>query len=105
MLPESFTGTDFLDCTRVGNFRQKNYSAEDGIGGEIGLFRRNSACFAERKNLGIPFRTHSAEEKNAQNSVPWNKIEAKLSEFSSKPFCGRENNSEFRSENCLLTKP
>ncbi len=81
----------------VGNFRQKNYSAEDRIGGKICLFRRNSACSAERKNLRIPFRTHSSEEKNARISVPWNKIEAKLSEFHSEPFRGRENNSEFRS--------
>jgi hypothetical protein len=49
------------------------------------------------KNLGIPFRNHSAEEKNARNSVPWNKLEAKLSKFRSEPFRGRENNSEFRS--------
>jgi hypothetical protein len=43
--------------SRVGNFRQKNYSAEDGIDGIIGLFRRNSGCSAEQKTLGIPFRT------------------------------------------------
>ncbi len=82
---------------RVGNFRQKNYSAEDGIYGTIGLFRRNSDCSAEQKILGIPFRTipqrrkmlgilyhgtkleanprnsvlnHSAEEKTTRNSVP-----------------------------------
>ncbi len=41
---------------RVGNFRQKNYSAEDGIDGSIGLFRRHSGCSAEQKTLGIPFR-------------------------------------------------
>jgi hypothetical protein len=43
--------------TRVGNFRQKNYSAEDGIDGTIGLFRRNSGCSAEQETLGIMFRT------------------------------------------------
>jgi hypothetical protein len=54
---------------RVGNFRQKNNSAEDGIDGTNGYFRRNSG--------------HSAEQK--------------LSEFRSEPFSGRANNSEFRS--------
>jgi hypothetical protein len=42
----------------------------------------------------------SAEEKNARNSVQWNKIRSKRSEFPefhSEPFRGRENNSEFRS--------
>jgi hypothetical protein len=55
---------------RVGNFRHKNYSAEDGIDGITGYFRRNSGCSAEQK----------------------------ISEFRSEPFRGRENNSEFRSE-------
>ncbi len=54
---------------RVGNFRQKNNSAEDGIHGTNGYFRRNSGCSAEQK----------------------------CSEFRSEPFRGRENNSEFRS--------
>ncbi len=40
---------------RVGNFRPKNYSAEDGIDWTIGLFRRNSSCSAEQKILGILF--------------------------------------------------
>ncbi len=53
--------------TRVGNFRQKNNSAEDGIDGTNGYFRRNSSCSAEQK----------------------------ISEFRSEPFRGRENNSEF----------
>jgi hypothetical protein len=84
--------------TRVGNFRKKSYSAEDGIDGTIGLFRRNSGCSPEQKSLGIPFRTvpqrrkmlgilhhwtkleanarnsvlnHSAEEKTTRNFVPW----------------------------------
>ena len=55
---------------RVGNFRQKNNSAEDGIDGTNGYFRRNSGCSAEQK----------------------------ISEFRSEPFRGRENSSEFRSE-------
>ncbi len=56
-------------ASRVGNFRQKNNSAEDGIDGTNGYFRRNSGCSAEHK----------------------------ISEFRSEPFRGRENNSEFRS--------
>ncbi len=72
--------------TVVGNFRQKNYSAEDGT---TGLFRRNFNCSAEQKTLGIPFRiipqrrkklgilyhgtnsvpNHSSEEKPTRNSV------------------------------------
>ncbi len=55
--------------TRVGNFRQKNNSAEDGIDGTNGYFQLNSGCSAEQK----------------------------ISEFRSEPFRGRENNSEFRS--------
>jgi hypothetical protein len=100
---------------RVGNFRQKNHSAEDGIDGLIGLFQRNSS---------------SAGEKNAQNSMPWNKNRSKLSEFHSEAFRGTENSrnsfpnrftgeknvgilfrekfrsklSEFRSEACLAQK-
>jgi hypothetical protein len=35
----------------------RNYSAEDGIDGTIGLFRRNSGCSAEQKTIEIPFRT------------------------------------------------
>jgi hypothetical protein len=54
---------------RVGNFRQKNNSAEDGIDGTNGYFRRNSGCSAEQKPT----------------------------EFRSEPFRGIENNSEFRS--------
>ncbi len=60
-----FDGSQF----RVGNFRQKNNSAEDGIVGTNGYFRRNSGCSAEQK----------------------------ISEFRSELFRGRENNSEFRS--------
>jgi hypothetical protein len=59
-----------LAVSGVGNFRQKNNSAEDGIDGTNGYFRRNSGCSAEQK----------------------------ISEFRSEPFRGRENNSEFLSE-------
>jgi hypothetical protein len=82
---------------RVGNFRQKNYSAEDGMDGTLGLFRRNSGCSAEQKTFRILFQpiswkrlmlgilnsgtkieanprnfvlNYSAEEKNVRNSVP-----------------------------------
>ncbi len=58
-----------LSPVRVGNFRQKNNSAEDGIDGTNSYFRRNSGCSAEQK----------------------------ISEFRSEPFRGRGNNSEFRS--------
>ena len=39
----------------------------------------------------------SAEEKTTRNSVPWNQNRCKFSEFRSKPFRGREHNSEFLS--------
>ncbi len=116
---------------RVGNFRRKNYSAEDRIDGTIGLFRWNSGCSPEQKILGIPVRTvtqrrkmlgilyhgtkleanarnyvlnHSAEPKTTRNSVPWNKNLSKHLEFCSEPFRGRDNNSEFRFEACLGRK-
>jgi hypothetical protein len=44
---------------------------------------------AEQKTLGIPNR--SAEEKNARNSVAWNKKRRKLLDFCSEPFCESEN--------------
>jgi hypothetical protein len=95
----------------VCNFRQKNYSPEDGLYGEIGLFQRYSGCSAEQKTHGIPFRTvpqrrkmlailhhgtkieanscnsvpnHSAVVKTTRNSVPKDKKRNKLSEFCSK---------------------
>jgi hypothetical protein len=99
--PLCHTSTDSLSVchsqSRVGNFRPKNYSAEDGIDGKICLFRRNSGCSAKRKNSRNSVPKGSAEEKNVRNSVPWNKIRSKRSEFHSEPFRGRENNSEFRS--------
>jgi hypothetical protein len=83
--------------TRVGNFRQRNYSAEDGIAGTIGLVRRNSSCSTERKTLGIPFRTISRKRKMLGIPYRGTKIEAKLLEFRSESFRRRENNPEFRS--------
>jgi hypothetical protein len=90
-----------LTHCRVGNFQQKNYSAEDGIDGTIGLLRRNSAAVPRNRKLS-EFRSesfrrgekarnsvphgprieansrnfvpnHSTEEKSTRNSVPWNK--------------------------------
>jgi hypothetical protein len=58
-----------LFASRVGNFRKKNNSAEDGNRRKNGYLRRNSGCSAEHKP----------------------------SEFRSEPFRGRESNSEFRS--------
>jgi hypothetical protein len=51
---------DLPSPTRVD---KKNYSAEDGIGGTTGFFRRNSGCSAECKTLGIPFRTIPRKRK------------------------------------------
>jgi hypothetical protein len=48
-------------------------------------------------NSGNSVLNHSAEEKTTRNSIPWNKYISKLLEFCSEPFCGRENNSAFRS--------
>jgi hypothetical protein len=110
----------------VGNFQQKNNSAEDGIDGTKGYFRRNSDCCAEQKILEIPFRTlprkrkqlgipfRGAKKKQTlgisfrtpfkvrENSSKFRSVEqirSKLSEFPSEPFrfSGRENNWEFRS--------
>ncbi len=87
-----YQGTSTVVPSRVGNFQQKNYSTEDGIGGTIGLLKlysdgipavpRNaklsefrSEPFRERELLGIPYCGI--------------KIEAKLSVFRSEPFRGR----------------
>jgi hypothetical protein len=55
--------------SKAENFQQKINSAEDGIDGTNGYFRRNSGCPQNRK----------------------------LSEFRSELFRGRKNNSEFYS--------
>jgi hypothetical protein len=49
------------------------------------------------ENSGNSVPNRSAEEKNDWNSVPWNKIRSKRSEFRSEPFHRREKDSEFRS--------
>jgi hypothetical protein len=57
-------------------------------------FHQNSVCFAEEKNLGIPFRTISCKRK----TIPFQTIfNYKTLEFLSKPF-SEEKTSEFRSE-------
>ncbi len=54
---------------KVGNFRQKNNSAEDGIDGTNYHFRRNSGCSAEQKPLRIPFQTLTRKRK--QLGIPF----------------------------------
>ncbi len=76
---------------------KKNYSAEDGIDGTIGLFRRNSGCSAEQNILEFRSEPFRRGEKCSEFFLPWNKIRCKHSEFRSEPFRGRINNSEFRS--------
>jgi hypothetical protein len=46
--------------------------------------------FRGTENSRNPVPNHSAEQKNARNSVLWNKKRSKHSEFLSKPFRGRE---------------
>jgi hypothetical protein len=61
-------------------------------------FHWNTACFAEEKNLGIPFRTISRKRKTLGilfQTISWKR---KPSEICSKPFLGREKPSEFHSE-------
>jgi hypothetical protein len=88
----------YSSTLRVGNFQQKNNSAEDGIDETNGLFRIQPVRGKEekkRKMLGIPYSgskkeassrnlvpNHSAEEKTTRSSVPWNKNRSKLLEFS-----------------------
>ncbi len=67
---------------RVGNFRQKNNSAEDEIDGTKGYFRRNSGYSAEQKVS--EFRSEPCHgRENTRNSVPWNKNRSIFSEFPS----------------------
>ncbi len=82
------------DANRVAIFRKKNYSAEYETRRNRREFRRNSVCFAEEKNLGIPFRTISWKRK----TIPFQTIFTdKTLEFLSEPF-SEEKTSEFRSE-------
>ena len=64
-------------ANRVGNFRQKNNSAEDGIDGTKGYFRWNFGCSAEQK----------------------------VSEFRFEPCRGRENNLEFKNRRIFSEFP
>jgi hypothetical protein len=80
--------------TKVGNFRQKNYSAEDGIDGKISVFRWNSGCSAEQKTLGIPFQTIPQRRKMFGILCDGIKIGAN-SQNSVLNHSGRENNFEF----------
>ncbi len=59
-------------------FNKCPYSAEDGIGGTIGLFRRNSGCSVEQKTLGIPFWTVPQGRKMLGILCHGTKIEATL---------------------------
>jgi hypothetical protein len=85
--------------SRVGNFRQKNYSAEDGIDGTIGLFRRNSGCSTEQKTLGIPFITVPQRSRMLGILYHGTNIKVKLSEFHSEPF-RKTGNSKYYVPNC-----
>jgi hypothetical protein len=76
---------------------KKNYSREDKnsrnnwfVPAKFRLFRRT-----DNSRNDVP--NHSAEEKKAWNSVPWNKNIGKFSKFPSELFPRRENNSKFRS--------
>ncbi len=60
---------------RVAIFRQKNYSAEYGTSRNRRQFRRNSACFAEEKNLRSPFRTIYRKRKTIE--IPFRAIPRK----------------------------
>ncbi len=75
---------------RVAIFRQKNYSMEYGTRRNRRQFRQNSACFAEEKNRGIPFRTIFRWE-NPWNFAPIHFRKRKTSEFHSKLLLDEKN--------------
>ncbi len=82
--------------TWVGNFRQKIIPGKTEETEQLVCSGRILAVLRNRNSRNsVP--NCSAEEKIAQNSVPWNKIRSKCSEFRSETFRRRENNSEFRS--------
>ncbi len=56
--------------------------------------RTKFRLFRGTENSCNSVTNHSAQEKNARNSVPWNKNRSKLSEYRSEPFRRRENNSD-----------
>jgi hypothetical protein len=82
---------------RVGNFRQKNNSAEDGIDGTNGYFRRNSGCSAEQKISEFRSEPFRGREKNSEFRSVEQKIEAISRNSLPNTPGGRENNSKFRS--------
>ncbi len=51
---------------RVGNFRQKNNSAEDELDGTNGYFRRNSGYSEEEKILEFPYQPFQRKENNSE---------------------------------------
>ncbi len=80
--------------SKVAIFRPKNYSAEFETRRNRREFLRNSVCFAEEKNLRIPFRTISCKRK----TIPFQTIfNNETLEFLSEPF-SEEKTSEFYSE-------
>ena len=84
--------------SRVGNFREKNYSAEYGTRRNRRLFRRNSVVSRNRKLSEFrsePFR--GIKKRSEFHSEPF-RVLKKRSEFRFEPFRGREKSSEFRSE-------
>jgi hypothetical protein len=83
---------------RVAIFRQKNYSAEYGTRRNRQQFRRNSARFAEEKNLGIPLQTISRKRKPSEFRSELFPRRQKPLEFCSEPFLVREKPLEFRSK-------
>ncbi len=77
--------------TRVAIFRQVNYFAVNGTRQNRWQFRRNSICFAEEKNFGIPFWTISQKRKTL--GIPFQTIFRweKTSEFCSESFLKEKN--------------
>jgi hypothetical protein len=59
-------------------------------------------CGTENSRNSVP--NHSAEEKKARNSVPWNKIEANSRNSVSSHSAEKKTNPEFSSEACLRQK-
>ncbi len=62
-------------CAQGCHFPRKKYSAEHETDGNMDSFRRNSVCFAERKTLGIPFR--SIPRKTKKFGIPFRTISLK----------------------------
>jgi hypothetical protein len=60
----------------------------------LAILYRGTKIEANSRNSVL---NHSAEVKTTRKSVPWNKNRSKHLEICSKPFHGRETNSEFRS--------